>query len=80
MRVANLDMTDHSQHCPAEFNFNNRSIAPFRTCGRVGPAGCVSTTYSIQFTILNTPRCVEKLKVTNSAHQTHFTLLTPINI
>ena len=47
MRVANLDMTDHSQHCPAEFKFNNRSIAPFRTCGRVGPAGCVSTTYSV---------------------------------
>ena len=45
MRVANLDMTDPSQNCPAGFRLVNRTSAPLRTCGRPGPAGCVSTTF-----------------------------------
>ena len=49
MRVANLNMTDPSQSCPAGFRFINRHSAPLRTCGR--PAsffhsdGCVATKY-----------------------------------
>ena len=38
MRVANLDMTDTSQNCPAGFRLVNRTSAPLRTCGRPGPA------------------------------------------
>ena len=45
MRVANLDMTDPNQNCPAGFRLISRSSAPLRTCGRPGPAGCVSTTF-----------------------------------
>ena len=45
MRVANLDMTDPSQNCPVGFQQLNRPSAPLRTCGRPGPAGCVSTTF-----------------------------------
>ena len=45
MRVANLDMTDPNQNCPAGFQLVNRTSAPLRTCGRPGPAGCVSTTF-----------------------------------
>ena len=45
MRVANLDMTDPNQNCPAEFQLVNRTSAPLRMCGRPGPAGCVSTTF-----------------------------------
>ena len=45
MRVANLDMTDPCQNCPAGFRLVNRTVAPLRTCGRPGPAGCVSTTF-----------------------------------
>ena len=45
MRVANLDMTDPNQNCPAGFRLVNRTSAPLRTCGRPGPEGCVSTTF-----------------------------------
>ena len=45
MRVANLDMTDSNQNCPAGFRLVTRTSAPLRTCGRPGPAGCVSTTF-----------------------------------
>ena len=45
MRVANLDMTNESQQCPDRFRQVNRSTEPIRTCGRPGPAGCVSTTF-----------------------------------
>ena len=45
MRVANLDMTDPNQNCPAGFQLVNRTSAPLRMCGRPGPAGCVSTTF-----------------------------------
>ena len=45
MRVANLDMTDPDQNCPAGFRLVSRTSAPLRTCGRPGPAGCVSTTF-----------------------------------
>ena len=45
MRVANLDMTDPNQNCPAGFRPVNRTSAPLRTCGRPGPVGCVSTTF-----------------------------------
>ena len=40
MRVANLDMTDPNQNCPAGFQ---QISTPLRLCGRPGPAGCVST-------------------------------------
>ena len=46
MRVANLDMTDPNQDCPTGFQQVNTS-APLRTCGRPGPAGCVSTIFQI---------------------------------
>ena len=45
MRVANLDMTDPNQNCPAGFQLVNRTSAPLHTCGRPGPVGCVSTTF-----------------------------------
>ncbi len=45
MRVANLDMTDPNQNCPGGFRLVPRTTPPLRTCGRPGPAGCVSTTY-----------------------------------
>ncbi|XP_064406260.1 uncharacterized protein LOC135351229 [Halichondria panicea] len=45
MRVANLDMTDPNQTCPGGFRLMSRTTPPLRTCGRPGPAGCVSTTY-----------------------------------
>ena len=44
-RVANLDMTDPSQQCPDGFRPVTRTTVPLRTCGRPGPAGCVSTTF-----------------------------------
>ena len=46
-RVANLDMTDPSQQCPDGFRLVTRTTAPLRTCGRPGPAGCVSTTFPV---------------------------------
>ena len=45
MRVANLDMTDPNQNCPAGFRLVTRTSVPLRTCGRAGSAGCVSTTF-----------------------------------
>ena len=45
MRVANLDITDPNQSCPTGFRLVNRTSAPLHTCGRPGPAGCVSTTF-----------------------------------
>ena len=45
MRVANLDMIDSNQNCPDGFRLVNRTTPSTRTCGRPGPAGCVSTTY-----------------------------------
>ena len=45
MRVANLDMTDPNQNCLDGFRLVNRTEPPLRTCGRPGPAGCVSTTF-----------------------------------
>ena len=44
-RVANLDMTDPNQNCPHGFRLVTRTEPPLRTCGRPGPAGCVSTTF-----------------------------------
>ena len=46
-RVANLDMTDHSQQCPDGFNLVNRTTAPLRTCGRSGPVRCASTIFPV---------------------------------
>ena len=46
-RVANIDMTDPSQQCPDGFRLVNRTTAPLRTCGRPGPARCVSTTFLV---------------------------------
>ena len=47
MRVANLDMTDSNQNCPAGLRLLTRTVPPLRTCGRVeGQRGCISTTYS----------------------------------
>ena len=43
MRVAHLDMTDPTHHCPRGFRNIN---SPKRTCGRPG-SGCYSTTYSV---------------------------------
>ena len=43
IRVANLDMTDPDQQCPEGLRLMNRTSPPLRTCGRIGPAGCVST-------------------------------------
>ena len=40
MRVANLDMTDPNQNCPAGLQ---QISTPLRLCGRPGPVGCVST-------------------------------------
>ena len=47
MRVANLDMTDPNQNCPAGFRLVNRTSAPLRTCGKSEEdvPGCVSTTF-----------------------------------
>ena len=45
MRVANLDMTDPNQKCPAGFRPVTRTSAPMRMCGRPGPVGCVSATF-----------------------------------
>ena len=47
MRVANLDMTDPNQNCPAGFRLVNRTSAPLRTCGKSeeDAPGCVSTTF-----------------------------------
>ena len=43
MRVANMDMTDTSQHCPDELRL---ITSPKRTCGRVTPTiGCASIIY-----------------------------------
>ncbi len=46
MRVANLDMTDPNQNCPAGFNLTTRTEPPLRTCGRTELIGCLSTSYS----------------------------------
>ena len=46
MRVANVDMTDPNQNCPDGLTLVSRTSAPLRTCGRAGPIGCVSTTFS----------------------------------
>ncbi len=43
MRVAHLDMTDPTQHCPTRFRKIN---SPKRTCGSYG-SGCYSTSYSV---------------------------------
>ena len=49
MRVANLNMTDPSQSCPAGFRLVPRTSAPLRTCGRPAsffrPESCISTMY-----------------------------------
>ena len=44
MRVANLDMKDTNQQCPSGFRL---VTSPRRSCGRPGPAGCVSTTFLV---------------------------------
>ncbi len=43
MRVAHIDMTDPTQHCPTEFR---EITSPKRTCGRPG-SGCYSTSYPV---------------------------------
>ena len=40
-------MTDPSQQCPDGYRLETRTTAPLRTCGRPGPAGCVSTTFHV---------------------------------
>ena len=48
MRVANLDMTDPSQQCPAGFRLGNRTTAPQRICSRLGSiGGCASTMFPV---------------------------------
>ena len=54
MRVANLDMTDPNQNCPAGFQQVVRTSAPLRTCGRSrsGSGGCTSIrfpTYGVKY-------------------------------
>ena len=44
MRVANLDMKDTNQQCPSGFRL---VTSPRRSCGRPGPAGCVSTKFPV---------------------------------
>ncbi len=46
MRVANLDMTDPNQNCPAGLRLETRTTSPLRTCGRMVGERCTSTTYS----------------------------------
>ena len=43
MRVAHLDMTNHTQYCPSGFRL---ITSPKRSCGRPG-SGCVSTTFPV---------------------------------
>ncbi len=43
MRVAHLDMTDPTHHCPTRFR---KIETPIRTCGRPG-SGCYATTYPV---------------------------------
>ena len=43
MRVAHLNMTDPTHHCPRGFR---KISSPKRTCGRPG-SGCYSTTYTV---------------------------------
>ena len=43
MRVAHLNMTDPTHHCPRGFRYID---SPKRTCGKPG-SGCYSTTYSV---------------------------------
>ena len=48
MRVANLDMTDPLQQCPAGFKQITRTVPPLRTCGRPDShTGCVSTVFPV---------------------------------
>ena len=50
-RIANLDMTDPNQNCPAGFRLVNRTEPPLRTCGR-SVCGVMSTTlptYGIEY-------------------------------
>ena len=44
MRVANLDMTNPTHHCPTALR---KIDTPKRTCGRPGSGNCYSTTYSV---------------------------------
>ena len=44
MRVAQLDMTDPSEHCPSGFRTNT---SPKRLCSRSGGPGCASTTFTV---------------------------------
>ncbi len=47
MKVANLDMTNLNQNCPAGLRLVTRTEPPLRVCGRIEElAGCTSTTYS----------------------------------
>ena len=43
-RIANLDMTDPNQNCPAGFRLVSRTEPPLRTCGR-SVCGVMSTTF-----------------------------------
>ena len=48
MRVAHIDMTDSTHHCPPEFRTVERNEKPFRVCGRpVSYSDCVSTTFPV---------------------------------
>ena len=44
MRVAKLDMTDPSEHCPSDFR---TKTSPKRLCSRSGGPGCASTTFTV---------------------------------
>ena len=45
-RVANLNMSNPSEHCPGEWILQTYSSEPRRLCGRGNRAGCLSATYS----------------------------------
>ena len=46
--IANLDMTNFTQQCPAGFKVITRTEPPFRVCGRPdSTVGCASTTFPV---------------------------------
>ena len=52
MRIAHIDMTDPSHHCPDGFKTINRTEKPLRTCGRPEEftGECVSSTFPVHGT------------------------------
>ena len=79
MRVANLDMTDPNQNCPAGFRLVNRTSAPLRTCGRPGPVGCVSTIFQT-YMGWSTHTCVVESLATRTQHQMDSPMDSPMEL